>query len=497
MENRNPVSRSLIFVALLLAGLLVAGGLGPAFNHHEGAALAGAGEPSPAQIVEIIAKAVSAAQLEPYLTHSEPIVVRAAIVRLGELASADSVTLLSRLFDAQPRESGTGARGGFMVDALRALAATGREDARIWIGGIIDKYITSGPLIKGIYAHMHDPQYYEVLQAALFALGTFDGPDSVRRLQALSGNESLHYSIREAAWTGWLECEIRAKKLQGREQVEFLLTQMNADGVFIEKQWKAGQPGNKTLAAGKQHVVEEMILRTGWSAAEPVKDYMFKETGVERKVAAARILTALIGERFQEQIGNPGADEKEAVQAVLGTIARLPETALASPTIAAIFDNLKGSVDHLADAALWENARTVQGRLKIPGSWEGAPPDPAKMKLSMPETTVFLPDLSRKIPSQYGTLIEACYLIEADAAGVVAHLEKCTGIRAQPVPGYDPGQKESAESWIAYGQVPSEFAGIVEPGVRIVPYPEGFEVKAFGKVLARGRTMVIITAVQR
>ena len=207
-----------------------------------------------------VERAVSAQELTPFLW-SDLTVARAALMKLARMGD---VVDICQAFDGAPRRTGTGAHGGVKALALEALAVTGGPEARRCVEQAVDRYLHEGPAVD-VYSHIYDPQYYEVLQAGLVTLGSFNDPALDAKLETVAGDESRFYTVRETAYGVELVRQMRRQGLAtAPARAAWLMTRLDVDGIPAEKWWKGDKPGSKTQAAAREAAVETLLFDQGW-----------------------------------------------------------------------------------------------------------------------------------------------------------------------------------------------------------------------------------------
>jgi hypothetical protein len=430
-------------VAVLLAGstcLLIAVGGGAVHGQDAGEPPGVAvGRPTApelatareAEALEAIRKASTGTQLRPLLAGARGDVLSAGVARLGEIGDAESVAALQELFAAAPRMAGAGGEDAVGAAILVALARTERPEAKTAIENVVTTWLEEGPKVDGPYSHVYDPQYYAVVCAGIESLGTFQDEEIDARLQGIADDEDLFYTLRETAWRSLLKRDMRRRGLStAQERTAYLLDRIEPDGVFVEKRWSGEKPGSKTTPALRQAIA----------------------------------------------------------------LGRLPDRTAESPTVAQVVGYVSLGADVLQDRDLWEKVRPLVARSRRPGDWQGPPPSRDEIGLVLPAGATFVPELSSRVRTPYGTVLQAFYLTEQEAPATTAYFEELLGREARPVgpPGSKEGQAACRQ--IEFGQAPDELKEWMSFGVTVyVGPPDGFEQRQFGEVVRTGKAAFLVT----
>jgi hypothetical protein len=495
-------------VAVLLAGstcLLIAVGGGAVHGQDAGEPPGVAvGRPTApelatareAEAFEAIRKASTGTQLRPLLAGARGDVLSAGVARLGEIGDAESVAALQELFAAAPRMAGAGGEDAVGAAILVALARTERPEAKTAIENVVTTWLEEGPKVDGPYSHVYDPQYYAVVCAGIESLGTFQDEEIDARLQGIADDEDLFYTLRETAWRSLLKRDMRRRGLStAQERTAYLLDRIEPDGVFVEKRWSGEKPGSKTTPALRQAIVEDMVAEIGWQAADEMQRCLAAGPDEAHTVAAARMLAVAALRHLPAATEDTAAQEvKQALLAVAEALGKLPDRTAESPTVAQVVGYVSLGADVLQDRDLWEKVRPLVARSRRPGDWQGPPPSRDEIGLVLPAGATFVPELSSRVRTPYGTVLQAFYLTEQEAPATTAYFEELLGREARPVgpPGSKEGQAACRQ--IEFGQAPDELKEWMSFGVTVyVGPPDGFEQRQFGEVVRTGKAAFLVT----
>ena len=441
-----------------------------------------------------IRKIKNAGELKRYTEETDIDIRRAAVARLGEIGDPQAVKLLYGVFQQTPRIRGTDVHSGIMGDTIHALAQTRAEEGKGSIIRIVNDYIREGPRVKSDLAHIYDSQYYAVLKQAIKALATFPDDGVYDFLKSIADNPSLFYSLREKARESLLVITMKKKGLQSvHDKAHFLLEQIEPGGVLVEDWW--ARPGEKADAAIRERAVERLLAQLGWDVAQTILKYTattLPEDSI-KALAAFRVLSNIQLEALSREEAASKKDHIKAALDVTNFLSTLDPEVMSSETTIDIYENLYASAEILHEKRLWDSIKKVHGKIAFPHAWEKDPPTETYLGIKLPSDSVFIASLSSRTTSPLGTLIRACYFSDRSAADIVGHFEKATGTKAEgKTRNVSKAQTENyfvMRIW----PVPHELEGFLETGVVIYESSKGFEEKAFGQVIRRGKTMFKIT----
>jgi len=451
-------------------------------------------------ILKSIKKSNKPQELKDFLKEPDFEIRKAAIARLGEIGGKESIKILSDAFHREPRVAGTDARAGIKGEVLKALSQTGEASAKENTHQIIKSWLQEGPQADGYYSHIYDSQYYAILNIAIESLKAFPDDQTSELLKEIEENPSLFYSLRESACQTLLQMEMKGKGIKAtKDKVSFLLTKIDPQGVFLEKRWTGKKPGEKTLAAGREAVVEDLITKFGFDAAEPLLSFL-NELSLDdpvRKMAAARMLSLILVQDLRKpEKKAPMEKHKKVALQIIKALGELPQKHLSSETTTEIYGYLQASAEILEVQNVWDQLKKVNKKMERPGEWQGEEPTLRELALHLPQNSVFIASFSRRVETPFGTLLKAYYFSDLTAEEIVKHFENLTGREAKEKENsFTNGHIEISYA-IKFWPTPQEVEGLLEFGVTVFKAKDAFEERAFGQVLRTGKTMFRITKLQ-
>jgi len=493
-----PRGRLAMIVALTLAlGTSVAEGRSSQDRTRGRTTPAPAVQTSPASqdALRTIRAATSVRTLAPFVADSRVEIRRAVISRLGELGGPEALKALADVFQNEPRVTRFDVGAGLRVDVVRTLSRLGTPEARGTLLGILKGWLREGSKVQGSYAHIYDHQYLTVGIEAIKALEPYDDQETRALMRSLIDDVSLFYALREAAWRTSLRQEMKQKRLTGSsERAAFLVTQIELEGALVEARWTGKAPGQKSVAAAREAVIEDMVHELGWPAVEPLKSVLTKEPAVEprRTLAAARMLTDLVLTDLRA-IKNSKIEprHRDAILAAVGGLSALPQAALTPETGSRVFGQLAVAGEAFNDEGVWNALRDLAPKITFPNAWSGDPPSPQELGVALPSGLVFVPEYSRRVGSPLGKLVEAWYLAPVAAGELIAPLEKATGKTAVKTERGSGVGKETLWT-IELQPPPAELAGIITLGVTVHERTAGYRQRILGRTVREGRTLVCV-----
>ena len=442
-------------------------------------------------------KAIRAAKLvhtrAPYLTDPNIEVRRAAILRLGELGGPEAVKALADVFQNEPRVAGTGINAGLREDVVTTLGRLGTAEARDALLGISKRWLHEGPKVPGNYAHIYDKQYFAVAVVTLRALETYDDEETRGLLRSVADDAALFYALREAAWQTSLHQEMARKNLkEPTDRAAFLVAQIEPEGALVESRWTGKKPGEKTNAAARETVLENMVHDLGWPAAGPLQEVLRDEPAREprRTLAAARMLVDLVLFDIQAtKSGKPESRHRDAILTTVGALSALPQAALTPETGSRVFGQLTAAGEGLDDEGVWKALRELAPKITIPNAWTGGPPSAEEIGVALPSDSVFIPEYSRRVSGTPGMLVEAWYFSPLTGAELASRIEKASGKTAIKS---ERGSDDSKETiWaIELQPAPPEYAGVLTFGVTVQERTGGYRQRLLGRTVREGNTLI-------
>jgi len=417
----------------------------------------------------------------------------AAAARAGEIGSEDAVNILSQAFEKEARVVGTDISAGIKGEILKAMARTGETKAKQAIFDIVESWLEEGSQDKGDYSHIYDSQYYEVLEVAIESLAAFPDSETKNILNRIVEDSPLFYSLRESAWRELLVIEMREKNIaNSTDRAPFLLTHIEPEGVFIEKWWTGNKPGEKTLAASKEAVVEELVTELGWDAVEELKNFTQKVSPDDhtQSIAAARMLSRiLVQSHFNESHKVSETEQKEAILVIIDILKKLPDDIISSETAAQIFGHIQISADVLKDQNVWERMKMIDEKICLPGAWKDSAPSEKELGLTLPEGSIFVSSFSKKVKIPQGIIINAYYFSDKPAEEIVTYFEEITGKTARQEIHSLTEERSETRYVIALKPIPQEYADFIEAGITVYESSQGYEEKAFGQIQRTGKSL--------
>jgi hypothetical protein len=423
--------------------------------------------------------------------------IRSAVVaRLGEIGTPEAVEMLGEVFNKEPRKRGTDVSYGIKGEAINALVRSGNKNALDILLQIIQDYLQEGPLVRGPYSHIYDPQYYSVLSLAVGGLNRYPSSETLTLLNSIADNSRLFYSLREKARETLFVIEMQKKGLNTpHNQVSYLLSQMRSDGVFPEKWWK--EPGEKTDAAIKQSVIEKLIKQRGWDSVGPLLAYI-KSTDYDdyaKQTAVFQILSDLLlqnlGEsKKREDIGD---QQIKVIERILYFLENITEKNSYSSAVTDIYKNVYSAADIIQSENIWDRIKRIHQKFEVSYNWEDKEPSETELGFSLPEGSVFIESLSSQVEFKSGKIQRICYFCDVSAGELVKHFEKAVGKEAVKQALISENGETNTLYLIEFGNVPKEIQGFIKFGVTIFETEKGFKEKLFGEVIKEGKTMFRIT----
>ena len=440
-----------------------------------------------------IRAATSVRALGPFVADPDLKVGRAVIQRLGELGGAEAVKTLTEIFEREPRYEGTGGNAGLRADVVATLGRLGTPEARGALLGITRGWLRDGPKVSGDYAHIYDTQYFAVGVAALQALGGYDDEETRGLLRSVADDLSLFYTLREAAFRTSLRQEMTRKGLTAPgDRAAFLATKIDPEGVPVETRWTGAKPGQKTNAAAREAVIEDMVREVGWPAAEPLQALLRNDPAREprRTLGATRMLADLVLlDLRKSEARQPDSRHRDAILTATAALSALSKSALTPETGSRVFGQLVAAGEGLNDEGVWQALRDLAPKITIPDAWTGAPPTARDIGVALPPDLVFVREYSRRISDPEGVVVEAWFLAPTGGAELVGRLEKTTGKTAT---GSERGAGSAQERvWVIELQpAPPELAGTLAFGLTVQERPGGYRQRMLGRTIREGRTLV-------
>ncbi|MGD2093217.1 MAG: HEAT repeat domain-containing protein [Candidatus Aminicenantes bacterium] len=449
-------------------------------------------------LLKSIKKISKTEDLKDYLKERDFEIRKTAIARLGEIGGEESVKILSETFHKEPRVAGTDARPGIHGEILKALSKTGEASAKENTHKIIRSWLQDGPKTDGLYSHIYDSQYYAILNIAIESIQAFPDHQTLELLKEIEENPSLFYSLRESAYQTLLQMEMKREGIKAiKDKVTYLLTKIETQGVLLEKRWTGNKPGEKSLAAGRQAVVENLIMKFGFNAVDPLVSFLKKLSPDDpmRTLATTRMLSLLLVQELRKPEQKDSTENhKNIAQQIINALGDLSKQHLSTKTTAEIYDYLQASAEILNDQNVWEQLKKVNKKINRPGDWQGKEPTISELGLLLPQNSVFIASFSRRIKTPYGTLLKAYYFNDLTAEEIVKHYENVKGRKAKEN-SFNHGEIETSyliKCWPA----PQEVERFLELGVTVFKAKAVFEERAFGQILRTGKTMFRITKLQ-
>ena len=443
--------------------------------------------------IKAIRSAKSVHALAPFIAAADILIRREAVLRLGEIGGPEAVKALGEIFQDEPRSGGTDIDAGVRAAVVKTLGKLGTPDARAALLNGLQGWMRAGPQASGDYAHIYDQQYFAVAVAAIKALEPYDDQEIQALVRSIADDSSLFYALREAAWRTSLLQEMTRKGLkEPGERAAFLLSQIEPEGVLVEDRWTGKKPGEKTSAALRESVLENLVRELGWRAAEPLQEVLQNNPSREprRALAAARMLADLVLSDFRTmKSGTPEARHRDAILTAVGALAALPQEALTPETGSQIFGQLVAAGEGLNDEGVWKALQELAPKITIPNAWTGEAPGAQEIGVALPSDLVFVPEYSRRVSGPPGVLVEACYLSPLTGPELVGRLESATGKTATKS---ERGSGDSKETlWtIELQSAPPEFAGVLTFGVMVQERTGGYSQRLLGRPLRKGNTLI-------
>jgi hypothetical protein len=447
-------------------------------------------------------RAATSQELKQFLS-GDPVVAKAALAKLARMGDDTSIALICRAFSDAPRQTGTGAHGGVKALALEALAASGRPQAREFVEKTVDRFLQEGPAVE-TYAHIYDPQYFQVLQAGIRALGSFDDPAIDAKLQKVAGDESRFYSVRESAYRMSLIREMRRNGLSAQAQrAAWLMGKIEAGGVAVETWWKGDKPGSKTQPAARESAVESLMLEQGWEARAALESCLSGDENRDRRLAAARVLAMLTVQHLSGLMpGDATAEDKKALLSIMDSLLRMPGDSQASKTVSGIMSVVNKGAAALEDADINARCRAIQPKLRPAGAWSGDAPGRESLGVRLPADAKFVAEYSTRSETPYGMFVRAGYVSNQKPREVVQFFEQETGSKALESAAerqnQNMNQGTTGRFFIKFGQQPQELAGmegLVDLGIIVLDFPNGFEQKRFGETIVKANTVFYVSVI--
>jgi len=438
-----------------------------------------------------------AQELKEYMEDPDRSIRRAAILRLGEIGGKEAVGLLCNAFQKEVRVSGLDVPAGIKGEILDALARTKEKDAKSYLIQTVKSYLQEGPLIKGDYSHLYDPQYYAIIQRGIAALRSFPEPESIGLIESIATNSSLFYTLRETAWESLFLIKMEKEGFQSvSDRVYFLLSKIEPEGIFIENWWE--KPGQKTVPALKESAVENLLKSIGWDAVDiiltnaesmPTKDD-------PKLIASLRVISFIMLEKLsKEDEARSELKMKETLMAVLSLFDQIIKEKASSDTVADIYKRLYAAAEIIHDKTVWEKIEKIHEKIRHPDAWKEGIPTIKELGLILPPGSEFVQTFSSRVESPLGLILRIYYFCEKPADEIVSYFEKMTGIKAEKNETGSPEEEAEIIYNIEFAQIPKEVAGYIRSGVTIFYSKNGFEERAFGRVLKRGKSMFKITRI--
>ena len=443
--------------------------------------------------LKAIRAATSVRALTPFSVDPRVSIRRAVIMRLGEIGGPEAPKALADIFHNEPRRAGIDGNAGLRADAVTMLGRLGTAEARGALLEISKGWLRDGPKVPGDYAHIYDKQYFAVAVAVLRALEPYDDEETRGLLRSVADDSSLFYALREAAWQTSLHQEMARKGLQEpADRAAFLVAQIEPEGALVESRWTGKKPGEKTNAAAREAVLEDMIHKLGWPAAGPLQEVLRDEPAREprRTLAAVRMLADLVLLDFRMmKDGKPEARHRDAILTAVGALSALPQAALTPETGSRVFGQLAATGEALNDEGVWEALRDLFPKITIPDAWTGDPPSEQEIGVALPSDLVFVPEYSRRVNGPPGVLVEAWYLVQLAGPEVVSQLERATGKTASKSERGSGDAKETLWT-IGLQPAPAEFEGVLTFGLTVQERAGGYSQRLLGRTLREGMTLV-------
>jgi hypothetical protein len=442
---------------------------------------------------QAIRAARSVRALDRFITDTDIGIRRAAVLRLGEIGGPEAVKALGDIFQNEPRSAGTDIDAGVRADVVATLGKLGTPDARAALLNSLQGWIRTGPQVPGDYAHIYDKQHFSVAVAAIKALEPYDDEETRALVRSIADDSSLFYALREAAWWTSLQQDMGKGGLKApAERAAFLVAQIEPEGVPVEDRWTGKKPGEKTNAAAREAVVENIVHELGWPAAEPLQDVLRNDPSREprRTLAAARMLADLVLLDFRTmKDGKPEARHRNAILTAVGALAALPQEALTPETGSQVFGQLAAAGEGLDDEGVWKALRELAPKITIPNAWTGDAPSAQEIGVALPSDLVFVPEYSRRVSGPPGVLVEAWYLSPLTGAELVGRLESATGKTATKSERGSGDAKETLWT-IELQPAPAEFKGVLTFGLTVQERAGGYSQRLLGRTLREGMTLV-------
>jgi len=215
-----------------------------------------------------IQQATTYDQLEPFLDDENQVVRMAAVRRLGEIGTAETISVLMDRFWEEPRGLGM-AWQRVKVEIIDALYKIGGEEAMAALLDILGRYTDIGP--RDTTYIWRDGDYAGVVSTAISHLVRWHSDDDVYQvLRDIALNDeqeqTFSWTMREKAYEGYLLGKMSRDGVTGVEAcVNYLLPMLTGTGM---RDWIQGKTGVKPQAALRNMAIVSLLIDYG-AAAKP------------------------------------------------------------------------------------------------------------------------------------------------------------------------------------------------------------------------------------
>jgi hypothetical protein len=251
------------------------------------------------------------------------------------------------------------------------------------------------------------------------------------------------------------------------------------------------------VAAGRQAVVENLIVDCGIDAAEPLQVYLKALSSEDslRVLATARMLSLILVRDLQERKLEVEFElHKEAALQIADRCCRLPEKYRLTETAGEIYDLLSYCAENLKDQKVWEALKKLSENQSRPERWRGDDPTEEELALVLPENAVFIVGFSRRVDTPFGELLKAYYFSDLTTEELIEHFEEVTGREALETPSTR--SRVETSYFIRNWSSPDGYERVLELGITVFEGKGDFEEGGFGEVRMTGKSMFRITRLQ-